>query len=995
MRFIFLLSLLVMFVQNILSQASNTIDFPSSLKSGTDETVYFSHESGFYANPFYVSLQASSSKTDIYFTLDGSEPSIESEQYTEPLYIDSLKSENGLFRAIVIRAQLFEGEEANSEIITKTFFISPLKHKKYSLPVMSLITDPSHLYDSVTGIYVKGVNYDPSNPTWTGNYFMTGREWERPVAIQYFSADGDLVIDQQAGMRIHGGRKRGEAQKSLRLYAREEYGESHFNCQLLPQKKKYKRFVLRTTMGCWNNTIIKDAVAGQVVNGLGLDAMDYQPVIVFINGKYWGIQTIRDYLGQHHLSDRYSVPKDSVNIGMTVINEGSIRFYEQLIDYIDNNNLEEEEAFREVEKMLDIENTLNYYLTEIYLNNYDWPGSNRRWWNASEYRDGALKWLFYDLDGAFNARGGVRNNLLKQATEPTDKWPNPPHSTKLLTTLLENEEFKNRFINRAAFLMNYHLHANRVCAIIDTIKAQYDPEVEEHYKRWGNYTYEKWQSSVNNNLSSFIKQRGKYVEQHIQDKFNLSGTALLDFEEIHKNEGAVYIDKMTIPADSTWGVFFKDVPVSLTAVPQNGFNFSHWENMEDSLANPLIIVLEHDTLIKPVFVPNNEFVAVTINEVMGKNDNFIEDESGDDEDWIELYNAGETDVDLSGYYLTDDLSTPFKWQFDETKSNHTLVPAMGYSLLWADDDVDDGGNHVGFKINSSGETIALIKDYKGFPVIIDSIECSFAYENTTYGRYTDGGQSSYVLYQPTPLGENIFSEQSYSIIINEFMADNDNWYADEYGEFDDWIELYNPNDFPVDISSYFISDDMNNPAKHGLQSLSVANRVIEPHGYLVLFADGDEKQGGNHLRFKLSKNGGDIILSHKIGDVISTINHVKYNKLATDISFGCDVDGSSHYISFYSPTPNQSNDTPPVVHNEAFTKLSIYPTYVDNCFSVKCDGDLGDNTTIIVTDIYGRIVHEEEYAVSELEVNISHVPHGIYFVSFAGDESYYTKIIKN
>ena len=91
--------------------------------------------------------------------------------------------------------------------------------------MISLITDPGNFFDYDTGIYVDGVNFDPNNPTWTGNCFMTGIEWERDVCIQYFTTSGELVLDQDAGVRIHGGIMRNVAQKSLRLYARKEDGQ--------------------------------------------------------------------------------------------------------------------------------------------------------------------------------------------------------------------------------------------------------------------------------------------------------------------------------------------------------------------------------------------------------------------------------------------------------------------------------------------------------------------------------------------------------------------------------------------------------------------------------------------------------------------------------------------------------------------------------------------------------------------------------------------------
>ncbi len=102
-------------------------------------------------------------------------------------------------------------------------------------------------------------------------------------------------------MRIHGKRTRRRPQKNLRMYARKEYGSQYFNYQLLPQRDsdKYKRFLLTTTMGSMFNTIIEDVMTHDLIRHFGVDIMEYRPVILFINGEYWGVHTIRDYQNEN------------------------------------------------------------------------------------------------------------------------------------------------------------------------------------------------------------------------------------------------------------------------------------------------------------------------------------------------------------------------------------------------------------------------------------------------------------------------------------------------------------------------------------------------------------------------------------------------------------------------------------------------------------------------------------------------------------------------
>ena len=121
---------------------------------------------------------------------------------------------------------------------------------------------------------------------------------------------------------------------------------------------------------------------------------------------------------------------------------------------------------------------------------------------------------------------------------------------------------------------------------------------------------------------------------------------------------------------------------------------------------------------------------VVINEVMPKNNGTVPDEEGKYEDWIELYNNTGSAIDLTGYYLSDDLADPNKWQFPDTS-----IAANGYLIIWCDEDTLDAGLHANFKLSSAGETVTL-SNASGFgvnEVTLPEIESS-----TTFGRYVNG-----------------------------------------------------------------------------------------------------------------------------------------------------------------------------------------------------------------------------------------------------------------
>lgn len=732
--------------------------------------ILFSQESGFYYEDFFLDIGFSGETEDpIFYTLDGSLPTPSSIKYLGAIDIQIPEDAGSLYKAYVVRARSFSDTVATSQIASKTYLTFSDPDDRFSYPVISLLSDPGNFFDYDTGIYVKGANYDTGNSRWTGNYFMTGIEWERDVRIHYLTTSGELVLDQDAGVRIHGGLQRTAPQKSLRFYAREEYGQNKFNYQLLPQKKKneYKRFLLRTSFGCWNSTIIKDHLAASLVKGLGFEIMDYRPVIVFLNGEYWGIQTIRDYFGVHYISEQYDVDKDSVNIGLdTWTYEGSPEKAIELDQILDSTGFSDSELLQEIGSRLDISSTINYYNAEIYLNNYDWPNGNRRWWYVPEYDKGRMDWLFYDVDASFNGRGGVGHNMLYQATVPSDGWPNPPQSTKLLNGLLEIPYIRNEFITRAAYLMNYKLHADTIIPVINRIKAEYALEMPGHFARWNSLSDSIWESRIESALIAFARDRRDYVNQHYISKFGLSGTSKLTIDVIPRRMGQVYIADMPVPYLNNTGVYFNDVPIRLIAIPEPGYQFSHWELPYESDSDTISITLSADTSIVAVFEPGNlDERLIKINEVMSKNRTSIRDNKNELEDWIEIYNGGENAFDLSGLFLSDKHEDLFKWRIPDLYSDSVRISPQGFILFYADKETSQGVLHCNFKLNSSGESIFLTKKISGFPVILDSMTYQALTEDVSWGRVPDGSDTLLMMDIPSPLGTNQLPS---SILKQEF-----------------------------------------------------------------------------------------------------------------------------------------------------------------------------------------------------------------------------------
>ena len=157
-------------------------------------------------------------------------------------------------------------------------------------------------------------------------------------------------------------------------------------------------------------------------------------------------------------------------------------------------------------------------------------------------------------------------------------------------------------------------------------------------------------------------------------------------------------------------------------------------------------------------------ISLVINELVASNssDGGFADPQGDYDDWIEIHNFGQTAIDIGGMYLTDDLSEPAKWLIPDNSPIETTVPAHGYLLIWADDDIGDGPLHIGFSLSKDGEQIGLVASDAS--TMIDTIVFGEQVTNTSYGRYPDAGDDLRFFTTPTPAAEN---QRAYSGIVED------------------------------------------------------------------------------------------------------------------------------------------------------------------------------------------------------------------------------------
>ncbi len=294
---------------------------------------------------------------------------------------------------------------------------------------------------------------------------------------------------------------------------------------------------------------------------------------------------------------------------------------------------------------------------------------------------------------------------------------------------------------------------------------------------------------------------------------------------------------------------------------------------------------------------STNMVSVELNEVLAHNVS-LTNLDGQAPDWIELRNKADSVVDLSGMSLSDDPSVPRRWVFPES----SVIGPNGLLVVYCDGNSVASATNTGFGLKSTGGSVGLYDSLARDGRLIDSVTFGLQVADLSIGR--SGTNGTWLLCQPTLAKTNQAVEALGTpdvLKINEWMASP--------GSGDDWFEIYNPQNHPVELSGLKLTDSMDKPDQSPIPSLSFIGTGAA--AWQKINADSSPEKGANHANFKLSASGEQIILLTSQGVVI---DRVTFGPQLMDISEGRYPDGSTNLVSFANtPTPGKPNVYNPVL----------------------------------------------------------------------------------
>lgn len=583
--------------------------------TGIMDKVQFNLDGGFYNSPVQVELTYPQDPSAvIYYTLNGNEPSPgRGRVYSGPIQVDTIA---------VIRARAFKPNHLGGEIATKSFFIN----RPIDLPVLSIVTDSSNLWDIDDGIYCFGRDDYDHSYSYSGANFH--EDWKKPGHIEFFESTGAELASQNLEISISGNTSRAYAQKSMNFEAHNALGKSSIPCQLFPELPvaDFKAFKIRNGGSDWSSTGIRDVVNQRLCTGaMDIETQSYRQVIVYLNGQYWGISNLSEKIDTDYLNSRFpAIDKDSIDLiyNNAKVIKGDNTGYNNLISFIDNNSLSVPANYNYVASQIDILNYINYTISRIYYATTDWPSNNIKYWRP---QDLSMKWRWIQWDTDRSTSLTTDPSRACDYNDNTVKWATrsssvPSWAKLLLNGLLENDDFKRSFVTQFAHHMNFTYCINRVDSVLNYYRNVLQTELPRHISRWEHtndtidyytagyyHSVAEWNTEVDT-IRRFFLLRPRYVRGDIMDELGISDTFHISISKVPVQGGTVLIDTFSVPDNHCDLVYFEDCPVTLRAIAAPGYQFSGWSTATgDTL--PVTWSPDGDTNVTAYFTPYNPIAA--------------------------------------------------------------------------------------------------------------------------------------------------------------------------------------------------------------------------------------------------------------------------------------------------------------------------------------------------------------------------------------------------
>ena len=584
-----------------------------------------SHESGFYDKDFLLTFEVPEN-AEVYYTLDGSTPTTESEKYTRPIRITDRSEKDNILsartdisadfatapktkvdKANIIRAVAVDTDGNSSSIITETYFLGKANADKYkNIKVVSLVTDPANLFDYDKGIYVTGKYFGSRGKggasPWSSpaNYTQKGDEWEREAVFQLFD-NGEKKLSQNVGIRIKGAATRYVFQKSFSIFSRSEYGSESLNYDFFNgesldmngnEVKSYKSIVLRNGGNDNSYSHFRDSINQKLVADRNFAHQSFSECIVFIDGEYWGVYQLAEKVNADYIKSHYGIKKKNIAIVKNSVlesgTEQDLKDWNSFLRKYAYADMTNAENYAEFCQEADVQNFIDYFTVQIYWANGDWPPNNTASWRSSEtdgenpYCDGKWRLFLFDTDFSTGLYGNTYTSY--NANNFSYIRSQGDNFCRTFTNLLRNPEFKKQFAISFMDIANYNFTERKAEKIIKYYSQGQRQNILDTFARFysGGLSGKGGESRLESEykkISEFYSKRYSIAVDIMKSTLGLRGSLYNLTVKNDSDSGTVSVNTLNLnKVLRLWeGKYFSDYQVTVTAHPFENKKFSHWE----------------------------------------------------------------------------------------------------------------------------------------------------------------------------------------------------------------------------------------------------------------------------------------------------------------------------------------------------------------------------------------------------------------------------------
>ena len=640
----------------------------------------------------------------------------------------------------------------------------------YTLPIISIVGDKKYFTDPKIGIDCDGDGTNGKVASYTGgsprNY---AQEWDRPVNFSYISSDGEMLFNQDANIKISGGYTRTQQYRSFKLKASKVFdGQNRYDYPFFPQKpyNRHKTLLIRNGGNdIWrHNARFIDPALETIIqrSGIDVDVQSYVPVIEYVNGKLRGVFNMREPNNDDYAYANWGYDDEEIDAfeNLTIKNgdDEAIKRIFELGKKINN-----EGAYEELQTLLDIDEFTNYMAVTFFLYNDDWPDNNMKAYRSRN--DGRYRFISFDLDYAFKGcwSDSENNPFTNFARFKNDSAPRTSYNkdiVNLFLNLLNNTDYRQKFITTFCLMGGSVFEPSIASDIIDELLEKVKPMCQLMKQQYINdgHDPDRAAATIKNNLNGRASTMADYMKQF--SAFGLSSTAKRSVELTTNTDGATLtVNGIIVPYAYFKGYLFGTF--NLEAKAPAGYRFICWKKSGTQYSTKASISVTGTSAIKlqacfkaltDAEKTTQGLTPVRINEVSAANGIHV-NEYFKRNDWVELYNTTDKDIDVAGMYLSDNEKKPLKYQISKGDSQaSTTIPAHGYLIVWCDKLESKDQLHASFKLDADGGSVLLTAADESWS---DRLVYTAHQADQTVGRYPDGGSDIFVMNVPTIAQSNI------------------------------------------------------------------------------------------------------------------------------------------------------------------------------------------------------------------------------------------------